>query len=218
MENQIQTPDVKGKSIPRWLQIFLLVGGVILIVTGLMSIFGGTASSALVDKFNEFKSPTAQAANDLQNVSNLLVGIAAKEQAKDYAGAVTDLQTALTKLNDVDSLVKTLKSLASEFGDIVNRLSDQNAKTAGLHFVDVSNSRNTAVLKMTDDTRQLINLVLPYYEALVNGKTATLDEPKLTAKAEQVNADTQLVAKTNADLDLATQDLAKAANFTLVKK
>jgi len=218
MENQPQTSNVKSKSIPRWLQIFLLVGGVILIVVGLISIFGGTASSALVDKFNEFQNPTAQVANSLQNASDLLTGIAAKEQAKNYAGAVADLQTALTKLNDTDSLVKSLTSLVSEFKDVVNRISDQNAKTAGLHFIDVSNSRNAAVLKMTSDTRQLVNLIITYYDGLAHGKTTELDEPKLTAMAEQVTADAQSIAKINTDLDLAAQDLAKAAGFKLVKK
>lgn len=215
---ETQTNNAKSKSLPKWISIVLLIGGIILIIIGLVRIFGSAASKALVNKFNEFQGPTAQTGDDLKNVSDLLIGIAAKEQTKDYTGAVTDLQTALTKLNDAESSIKSLMSLTSEFKGLIDRASDQNIKIAGSRFIDASNSRNTAVLKMVTDTKELINLILPYYDGLINGKKVVLDESKITAVTNQLTANSQSMTKISAELDSATQNLAKAANFKLTDK
>lgn len=213
---------IKSKSIPKWLQIVLFISGVILLIVGVVRISSGSkgaiVSEAFISKFNEFQGPTAQVGDDLKNVGGLLNGIAAKEQAEKYSGAVADLQTALVKLNDASSGVKSLTSLTSEFGDMVNGLSNQNVRTAGLHFIDISNKRNAIILKTIDDAKQLIDPAITYYDGLAHGKTVKLDQSKFTAATGEFAADEQSIIKISADFDSATQDLAKAGGFALVKK
>jgi len=213
-----QTNETKRQRVPKWLAVILLIGGLCLIIIGLLQIFGSMTSKALVNKFNEFQGPTAKTGDALTAAGTLLSGITAKEQAKDYAGVVADLQAAATKLSDAESAINSLISLTSEFKVLIDKNSDQNIKTAGLHFIDVSSARNTAVLKMTANTKEFINLVIPYYNGLIQGKQITLDEAKITAISEQLNTDSQSIAKISAELETATQDLAKVANFTLTKK
>jgi len=196
----------------------LLIGGLILIITGLLKIFGSATSKALVNKFNEFQGPTTQIGDDLKTAGTLLSGIATKEQAKDYAGVITDMQAVVTRLSDAESSINSLISLTSEFKVLIDRNSNQSIKTAGLHFINVSSSRNTTVLKMTADTKEFTNLVIPYYNALIQGKQVTLDESKITTLANQLTADSQAITKISTELETATQDLAKVANFTLTKK
>jgi hypothetical protein len=216
MENQ--TNGAKRKSLPKWLSIVLIIGGLFLVITGVMQILSGATAKALVNKFNAFQEPTTKLGNDLKSAGTLLSSIGPKEQAKDYAGIVTDLQTAVAQLTDAEVAANSLLSLTTEFKGLINKSSDQEIKTAGLHFIDVSNSRNTAVLKMTADTKEFINLIITYYTELSQGKPGTLDESKVATMADQLTANSEAIAKLSAELETATQDLATAADFTLTKK
>lgn len=216
MENQ--TSGAKRKSLPKWLSIVLIIGSLILIVTGILQILSGAASKALVNKFNAFQGPTTKIGNNLETAATLLNGIAPKAQVKNYAGIVTDLQTAVAQLTEAEAAANSLISLTAEFKGLINKSSEEDVKTAGLHFIDVSNSRNTAVLKMTADTKEFINIIITYYTELSQGKPGALDESKVTTMANQLTTNSQAIAKLSTELETATQDLATAANFTQTKK
>jgi hypothetical protein len=112
----------------------------------------------------------------------------------------------------------SLLTLTAEFKVLINKSSEEDIKTAGLHFIEVSNSRNSAVLKMTADTKEFINLIIAYYTELSQDKPGTLDESKVATMADQLTANSQAIAKLSTELETATQDLATAADFTLTKK
>lgn len=208
--------EIKKNTIPKWLQIFLLVGGVILVVIGLFKIFGG--SNAYVGKFNELQTPNVAIKDDLTSVSNLLIGVGAKEANKDYAGIISDLQTALAKLNDVETKVASTSSALTSFQDMVNGSSDQNVKTAGARFIDAFKARNAALLKMVSGAKDLVNQAATYYNEVANNQKVTIDEKKFTATVSAFTADQQSIINIGAQYDAAASDFAKAAGFTLEKK
>lgn len=216
MENQAS--GAKRKSLPKWLSIVLIIGGLILIIVGGLQILSGATAKALVNKFNDFQEPTTKLGNDLKSAGTLLSSIGPKEQAKDYTGIVADLQSAVAQLTDAEVAANSLLTLTAEFKVLINKSSEEDIKTAGLHFIEVSNSRNSAVLKMTADTKEFINLIIAYYTELSQDKPGTLDESKVATMADQLTANSQAIAKLSTELETATQDLATAADFTLTKK
>lgn len=203
-----------------WLKIGLIVIGLALIVSGLMKIFGNKppTQEALMNKFNEIQAPRSQIKNDLTGVGNILNGISAKEKAKNYAGAVKDFQTALAKLDDADAQIKIISANLSEFQKMVNKVSDQKVKTAGLHFIDLSRQSDDIILKMTGDTRHLVEMGITYFDGLANGKTMELDAADFSATGQKIVDDSKEMAKISADYDAATADFSKAAGFDIKTK
>lgn len=204
---------------PKWVQVSLLAVGVILIAVGLFKIFGGSgAPNAFVDKFNALQAPGIEIKNDLLSVGSILNGIGAKETQKDYSGINSDLQTALTKLNDAAAIVASTSPIQGSFQDAVNASSDQNIKTAGTNFIDAYKSRNAAMLKMVNDAKDLVNQAITYYGEVAKNQKITIDLNKFSAAANTFVVNSQSVASIGAQYDTAANNFAKAAGFTIEKK
>lgn len=209
----------KKKFMPIWLKVGLLLVGIILIIVGLLKIFGGSgASNAFVNKFNELQAPGVEIKNNFTNVSGLLNGIGPKEANKDYAAIISDLQTALAKLNDTIAKITSMSATLTEFQNMVNNSSDKNVKTTGALFIEAINSRNAAVLKMASDTKDLINQALAYYKEMLHNQKVTLDINKYNATANTIVSDGQNMTNIGAQYDAAANNFAKAAGFTIDKK
>jgi hypothetical protein len=217
--NTTPIEGVKRNSVPKWLQIFLIVGGVFLIAVGLFQIFGGSgASNTLVDKFNALQAPAAEIKDDLTNVSNILSGISAKEASKDYTGIISDLQTALVKLDDASAKVASIKPVLDDFQNAVNASSSQNIKAAGMRLIDAYKSRNAATLKMVSDAKDLVNQAITYYNEVAKNQKITIDVNKFSAAANAFAVNAQSIKNIGAQYDAAASDFAKAAGFTIEKK
>lgn len=215
---EIQTDNVKKKSSPKWVWISLLIVGVILIAVGLLKIFGSGMPNAFVDKFNEVQVPNVDIKNDLASVGNILLGISAKETKKDYAGIISDLQTALAKLDDAEAKVASTSILLTEFQSIVDGSSDQNIKTTGARFIDVFKSKNTATLKMVSDGKSLVNQAITYYNEVAHNQKITIDMEKFNAAGNAFAGNAQIMTSLGAQYETAANDFAKAAGFTIKKK
>lgn len=211
--------EIKKNTVPRWLQISLLAGGVILIAIGLFKIFGGSGTTnAFVDKFNEMQAPGVEIKDDLTSAGSLLSGIGAKETKKDYAGIISDLQTSLVKLNDAAAKAVSMSSTLAEFQSMVDSSSDQNVKTAGARLIEVSKSRNAAVLKMVNDAKALVNQAITYYNEVAHNQKITIDVNKFSAAANTFATNAQGMTNIGAQYDAASNEFAKAAGFTIEKK
>ncbi len=211
--------EIKKNTTPKGLRIFLLVGGVILIAVGLFKIFGGGGTpNVFVKKFNELQVPSVEIRDDLASVGNLLSGIAAKEAEKDYPGIISDLQTALAKLNDAAAKAAPTSVALAEFQSLIDGSSDQNVRTTGLLFIDAFKTRNTAALKMVNDAKDLVNQATTYYNEVANNQKVTIDVDKFSAAANTFTVNAQGMTSIGAQYDAAANDFAKAAGFTIVKK
>lgn len=211
--------EIKKNPIPRWLQIGILVASVILIAVGLFKIFGGSGTpNAFVDKFNKLQAPGVEIGDDLTSVSNLLTGIGAKETKKDYVGIISDLQTALAKLNDAADKIASMSTTLTEFQNIVDSSSNQNVKTAGAHFIDAFKSRSTASLKMVSDTKDLVNQAIIYYNEVAHNQKITIDVNKFSAAASTFAVNAQGMTNIGVQYNTAANDFAKAAGFTIKNK
>ena len=209
----------KRSSMPKWLQIFLIVGGVILVVVGLFEIFGGSgASNTLVDKFNALQAPGTEIKADLTSVGSLLNGIGAKEAEKDYTGIISDLQTALAKLDDATAKVASTSPILENFQNAVSASSDQNIKTTGSRYIDAYKTRNAATLKMVGDAKDLVNQAITYYSEVAKNQKITIDVNKFSAAANTFAVNAQSMTSIGAQHDAAANDFAKAAGFTIGKK
>lgn len=209
----------KKNSMPKWLQIGLLVAGVILIAVGLFKIFGGSgALNAFVDKFNGLQALGVEIKDDLTSASSLLGGIGAKETKKEYAGIISDLQIALTKFDDATTKVALMSNALAEFQNMVDSSSNQNVKTAGARFIDASKLRNAAALKMVGDAKDLVNQAIIYYNEVAHNQKITIDANKFNAAASTFAVSAQGMTSIGAQYDAAVDDFAKAAGFTIKKK
>lgn len=214
-----ETTVEKKSAMPKWVQIALLAAGIVLIAIGLFKIFGGgSGSSTFLDKFNELQSPTVAIRDDLTSVGSLLSGIGAKEAKKDYAGIISDLQTALTKLDDVSAKVASTSSALADFQKLLDTSSDQNIKSAGARFVDATKLRDAAALKMVNDAKDLVNQAITYYTEVSKNQKITIDVNKFTAAASTFSTNSQSMTSIGAQYDAAANDFAKAAGFAIEKK
>ena len=217
--NTTPIEGAKRNSVPKWLQMFLIVGGIILIIAGLYKIFGGNGTpNTLVDKFNALQAPAAEIKDDLTNVSNILSGISAKEDRKDYQGIISDLQTALVKLDDASTKVASTKPILDDFQNAINASPDENIKAAGMRFIDVYKSRNAATLKMVSDAKNLVNQAITYYNEVSKNQKITIDVNKFSVAANTFAVNAQSMTNIGAQYDAAANDFAKAAGFTIKKK
>lgn len=208
----------KKKSMPKWIKISILIAGAILIVVGLFNIFGSGISNAFVDKFNEVQAPNVDIKNDLTSVGNVLLGIGAKEIQKDYTGIISDLQTALAKLDDAEAKVASTSALLTEFQGIVDGSSDQNVKTTGTRFIDVFKLKNVATLKTISDTRDVVNQAITYYDETAHSQKITVDMEKFNAAVSTLGVNAQSMTSIGVQYETAANDFAKAAGFTIEKK
>lgn len=214
-----ENEPIKKKAMPKWSQFGLLVVGLVLIVVGLLQIFGsGGKSSAFVNKFNELQAPVMVAGDDLTIAGNLLNGIGAKETQKDYAGIISDLQTALAKLNDVAVKIDSTSGILSEFQTMLDGSSDQNVKETGALFVDAFKARNAALLQVANDAKDFVNQAITYYNEVINNQEITIDLNEFNAAANAFAANAQGLTTIGAQYDAAANDFAKAAGFTITKK
>ncbi|HRY77048.1 MAG TPA: hypothetical protein P5524_02750 [Candidatus Paceibacterota bacterium] len=210
---------IKKKAMPKWLRFGLLVVGLVLIIVGLFQIFGSDGkSSTFVNKFNELQAPGVGARDDLTIVGNLLNGIGAKETKKDYAGIISDLQTALAKLNDAAAKVESTSGSLTGFQGMLDASSDQNVKETGARFVDAFKARNAAALKMVNDAKDLVNQAITYYNEVISNQKITIDLDKFNAAANAFAANAQSLTTIGTQYDTAASDFAKAAGFTITKK
>jgi hypothetical protein len=210
---------IKKNTMPRWLLICLLVGGAVLIIVGLFSIFGGSGTSqSFADKFNELQAPNVEINSDLTSASNLLFGIEAKETAKDYVGIISDFQTVLAKLNDAEAKVMLTSTTLTELQDMIDDSSDQNVKTAGAHFIDALKARNDAALKMISDAKDLVDQATTYYNEVANNQQVTINVDEFVAAANTFNVNSQNLAGVGAEYNAAANELAEAAGFVIENK
>jgi len=211
---------IKKKSMPKWIKIGILIAGIILVIIGLFKIFGSGSimSNVLVDEFNEVQAPNADIRDAFTSVSNVLLGIGAKEIKKDYTGIISDLQTALAKLDDAEAKIVSTSDPLAEFQDIVDGSPDQNVKITGTHFIDVFKSKNVAQMKMVSDSRDLINQAITYYNEMAHNKKITVDEKKFNAAVSAFGVNAQNITNISAQYEAAANDFAKAAGFTIEKK
>ncbi|MDP1728817.1 MAG: hypothetical protein Q8L27_01295 [archaeon] len=212
---ETQTNNTKKNSIPKWLKVSILIVGVILIIGGLLKIL--STSNTFVDKFNEVQVPNSGIKNDLTDIGNILSGTAEKETKKDYTSIISDLQTVLVKLNDIETKIASTSILLTEFQGKINDSSNQNIKTTGTLFIDVFKSKNVATLKMVNDTRNLVNQAIIYYNEIANNQKITIDIKKFIADGKVFAENTQIMTNLSVQYEATANDFAKAAGFTIEK-
>lgn len=218
--NQTKSPSVFAS---RWFKIVLIIAGIILIAAGLYKIFwmpSGKVSKAFINKFNEIQTTIVAMGSDMVTVGNIMTGISAKENAKDYQGAVQDLSTGLDTLVDLKTKANDLTTKAAKLKNMVNAIKDPAIKESGLKFTDLVKQKATINLKIADETRQMLELAKKYFEDLAAGKEATLPTDQLTALSQESQADLKTANEISTKFDAANQELAKTAGFQLnpVKK
>jgi len=202
----------------KWFKILLIIVGIILIVFGLYTIFGkvGKVSRAFLNKFNEIQNVLVVIGNDMQDAGNLLTGIGARETAKDYQGAVFDLNAVLDKMTDIETQAKDLETKAAELKTMADVVKDTATKDSGLKFVDLIGQTSAIDLKIVDEIRQLMGPAKKYYEDLAAGKKATFPaSAQYMALGEKLQADVQTAGEIGVKFDAASKELAKVAGFKL---
>jgi len=197
------------------LAMLLLIIGLVLIVSGVIKI-AGVSKNSLVNKFNEINTLSGKIATDLKSSSDLLLGISAKENAKDFTGAAKDVETSVSKLNDAITTINSLSKKITEFKTIVEAAKNATVKESGLKLISLLEQRNVATLKLINDSKQLIEPAKKYYEDLAAGKTgAYLDNNQINSLAQEIDKDNQILTSLATQIDAANQDLAKTAGFQL---
>lgn len=197
------------------LNIFLLIVGLALIVSGVIKMTGGSKNS-LVNKFNEINTLSDKIATDMKSASDLLVGISAKENTKDYTGAAKDIESSVSKLNDAATKIDSFGKTITEFKTIVEAATNTTVKESGLKLISLLEQRNTAILKLVNDSKQLIEPAKKYYEDLAAGKAGTyLDDNQLNSVNQEINKDNVTLTALATQINTANQELAKAAGFQL---
>ncbi len=201
----------------KWFKILLIIVGIILIVFGLYTIFGraGKVSRAFLNKFNEIQNVLVGIGTDMQDAGGLLTGIGARETAKDYQGAVSDLNTVLDKMTDIETKAKDLETKAAELKNMVDAVKDIAIKDSGLKFIDLIGQTITINLKIIDEIRQLMEPAKKYYEDLAAGKKVTFSTAQFAALGEKLQTDVQTASEIGAKFDAASKELAKVAGFKL---
>ena len=202
----------------KWFKIILVIVGIILIVFGLYTIFGktGKVSRAFINKFNEIQNILVGMGQDMQDAGGLLTGIGAKENSKDYQGAVSDLNAILDKLTDIETKAKDLETKVAEFKNMADAVKETAIKDSGLKFVGLAGQTGTINLKIVDEIRQLIKPTKKYFEDLAAGKKATFPSTaQFTALGQKLQADIQTATEIGKKFDAAIQELAKVAGFKL---
>jgi len=201
------------------LKIILIIIGLALIIFGIIKIFGGLKSSgnsAPVNKFNEIYSLSADIGSSMKTAGNLLLGLAAKENAKDYAGAAKDIETSLSELSSTTSTINSLNNKISEFKAMIGAASDASVKQSGLKLVDLLEQRSVVFLNLISHTKQLIEPAKTYYEALAAGETGTyLENNQITDLSQKINEDNKTLTALAPQINTAVSDFAKAAKFQL---
>jgi len=208
---------IEKKSMPKWIKIGILIAGAILIVVGLFKIFGND-TNVLVNKFNEVQAPNAVIKNDLISVSNILLGIGAKETNKDYTGIVSDLQTIFVKLDDAEVQIASTSAPLTELQGIIDSSSDQSVKITGTRFIDVFKLKNVAQLKMISDTRDFVNQAITFYNEMAQNKKITIDVKKFNATVSTLGVNAQSMTDIGVQYEVAANDFAKAAGFIIESK
>ncbi|MDD5710812.1 MAG: hypothetical protein PHV43_01780 [Candidatus Colwellbacteria bacterium] len=208
--------ETKKNTMPKWLLVCLLAGGAILIVAGLLTVFGGnSASQSFVDRFNELQASNVGINSDLTSASNLLLGIEAKEMEKDYTGIISDLQITLANLNDAEAKVVLTSTTLTKLQDMIDDSSDQNVKTTGVQFIDALNTRNDAALKMISDAKDLVNQAATYYNEVANNQQVTIDVDEFAAAANAFYVNSQNLAGIGEQYNAAANAFAEAAGFVI---
>jgi len=197
----------------------LIIVGLALIVFGVIKIVGGlknSGNSALINKFNEIYNLSADIGNNMKTAGNLLVGIANKENAKDYAGAAKDIEASLSELNSATSGINSLNNKILEFKTMVGAVSDSSVKQSGLKLADLLEQKSVAFLNLINHTKQLIEPAKIYYEALATGKTGVyLDNNQIADLSQKISEDNKTLTTLTPEMNAAAQDFAKAAKFQL---
>jgi len=198
------------------LNILLLIVGLALIISGVIKISGGSKNN-LTNKFNEIYTLTGKIAIDMKSASDLLLGISAKENAKDYTGAAKDVEASILKLNDAAAKIDPLgKKIITEFKTIVEAATDATVKESGLKLIGLLEQRSVATLKLINDSKQLVEPAKKYYDDLAAGKAGTyLDDNQTYNLTQEINKDNKTLATLATQIDAANQELAKAAGFQL---
>ena len=203
----------------RSFKIIAIVLGLALIGFGAYQIIGGLkskVSSAFISKFNEINNLSGEIGKDMKAASDLLLGIAAKEQAKDYSGAAKDVGESISNLNSAVSKINSLNTDISEFKTMAEAVSDANVKQSGLKLISLLEQRNAATLKLISDSKQLVEPAKTYYEALAAGKAGVyLSNTQITNLTREINKDNETLTALAAEFDAANKNLAEAAGFKL---
>lgn len=204
----------------RVLQIVLIIVGVALIVFGVIQIAGGLKSSkvsnAFINKFNEINNKSGDIVNDLKTSGNLLLGLSEKENAKDYSGAVKDTETSIAKFDDAVAKINSLSVTITEFKTMIESNSDSAVKQSGLKLVDLLQQRDAAILKLINNSKQLIEPAKTYYEKLAAGETGTyLNNNQVASLTQKINDDNKILTALAPEINTANQNLANAAGFKL---
>jgi predicted membrane-bound mannosyltransferase len=209
--------EIKKKSRSKLLWVIIVLVVIILVVVGYFMIFGKSGSTKFVDKFNELQSPATEIKNNFSSAGGVFEGIADKETNKDYAGIISDLQTAITSFNNAETEVTSTDSALNELQSMVNASKDQDIKTTGARFIEVFKSRNAAMLKMITDGKNFANLAITYYTELKNNQKLTVETASITDAASALTTDSDNIVSIATQYDTAANDFAKAAGFTIEK-
>ena len=218
MENEsVKTNFFSSRSF----KIIAIILGLILIGFGAYQVIGGLkskVSSAFINKFNEINNLSGDIGRDMKAASDLLLGIAAKEQAKDYSGAAKDVEESISDLNNAVSKINSLNTDISEFKAMVEAVSDANVKQSGLKLTGLLEQRSTTTLKLISDSKKLVEPAKAYYEALAASKAGVyLSNSQVAELTQEINKDNEILTALAAQFDAANQALADTAGFKLTK-
>lgn len=215
MKIVVTVNEMKKKPLPRWLKTSILMLSVGVVVSIAVTSRSNDSSNAFAEKFNELRAVRSEIGEDLANVGNLGDENTALEENKNYTGIISNLESAIVKLNNIEINIKTYQTLLVEFQSLVDSSSDQNVKTTGTRFIEASKAGNIITLKEILSTKDLINLSIPYYNDLANGQEGTIDKSKLAALDSSLAADQKSLENLEVEWDAAVKDFAKAAGFTV---
>jgi hypothetical protein len=197
--------------------IILVVIGVFLIISGISKISKAAnekVSNAFITQFNK----VSNLAEDIVKTSALdLSGLAEKEAAKDFSGALSIVQQAMNKNSETTEKLKNLTSETIDFKKLAQKISDEAAQKSALAVTIIIEKNNELSAEYLAIQKQILEKAIAYYQSSQQGAKASLpaDFVSLGQKAQQISAELQKLTPLYAE---ALKNLVRDAELNAVKK
>lgn len=211
MEEQQVKPSIFRST---WFNILLLAAGLILLGSGIYTIYTATTSSLPTG----YKDSLLAVGNSSTNLGNLFgtdlqkafSGLDTKEKTSQWAAAAKIIGNGLTVVSRISSELASFKTKIATFKSLSGQIGDSNTKEKSLNLASLLGQLTTHLEKMIALENQTLKPIKKYYEALGAGKTAVLPS-NISANTAKLNVESSAVSKLGSQIVNAINDL-----FTLL--
>ena len=211
MEEQQVKPSIFRAT---WFNVLLLAAGLILLGSGIYTIYTATTSSLPTG----YKDSLLAVGNSSTNLGNLFgtdlqkafSGLDAKEKASQWAAAAKIIGNGLTVVSRISSELASFKTKVASFKSLSEQIKDSNTKEKSLNLANLLGDLTTHLEEIVSLENQNLKPAKKYYEALAAGKNYTLPS-NLTANTAKLNVEASAVSKLGSQVVSAINDL-----FTLL--